>query len=89
MWQVLVADMATSSLDMIQGWKTRIDEEHAADEVEMEVARDLKDAMADILSRTMFGTSYLKGKSVFERQEILLEMTNKVRIKMTSIPFYE
>lgn len=87
--KALVAAMAASSLDMIQGWKMRIDEEHAAEEVEMEVAHDLKDVTADILSRTMFGTSYLKGKSVFERQEILLEMTSEVRLKMSSNPFYE
>lgn len=85
----LVTEMATSSSNMIQAWKAHVNKEDNMADVEREVAHDLKSVAADILSRTMFGSSYLKGKSVFARQEHLLEMTVKLRVKITSNPFYE
>ncbi|KAI5058034.1 hypothetical protein GOP47_0026204 [Adiantum capillus-veneris] len=85
----LLTDMATSSLDMIQAWKVHADTEEHMKYVEIEVAGDLKNLAADILSCTMFGSSYLKGKSVFKRQELLLKMVLKLRAQITANPFYE
>lgn len=85
----MVKDMATSALDMIQVWKTHTCKGGCMEETEMEVAQDLKDVAADILARTMFGTSYLKGRSVFERQERLFQLITKNSVLLAAIPFFK
>lgn len=83
----MVMDMATSSLDMIQKWKLHANKDGSI--VDVEVAQDLKDVAADILARTMFGTSYLKGKSIFERQECLHRLVIKLSVQLAAFPFYQ
>ncbi|MCO5568244.1 hypothetical protein L7F22_021940 [Adiantum nelumboides] len=84
----MVKDMTTSALNMIHVWEMHASKGGCAKDVEMEVAHDLKKVAADILARTMFGTSYIKGKSVFERQEQLLRLITKDSVPLAAIPFF-
>ncbi|KAI5072743.1 hypothetical protein GOP47_0012849 [Adiantum capillus-veneris] len=85
----MVKDMATSALNMIHLWETHVSKGGHMEAVEVEVAQDLKNVAADILSHTMFGTSYVKGKSVFERQERLLQLITKNSLQLAAIPFFK
>jgi hypothetical protein len=83
----MVIHMTASTMEMVDGWKKQLTEQGFP--LEMEVAKPIKDTSADILSRSLFGSSYLRGREVFEMQVELLGLLAKLRVQNTIIPGYK
>ena len=51
--------MTASTMEMVEDWKKQVIEQGSP--LEIEVAKPIKDVTADILVRSLFGSSYLEG----------------------------
>lgn len=58
--------MVASIEDMLRKWEEKRAEKS---EFEMDVHRELQRLSADIVSRTLFGSSYEEGNRIFQLQE--------------------
>ncbi|MCO5578826.1 hypothetical protein L7F22_032673 [Adiantum nelumboides] len=83
----MVDAMATCVMKMVKAWEKTVKEEGG--QAEIEVAHHIKDTMADIIARTSFGSSYEKGKAVFERQAQLVELMMRDVVANSTIPGYK
>ena len=79
--------MTASTMEMVEDWKKQVIEQGSP--LEIEVAKPIKDVTADILVRSLFGSSYLEGREVFEMQVELLELLSQLRVRNTIIPGYK
>ena len=79
--------MTASTMEMVEDWKKQVIEQGGP--LEIEVAKPIKDVTADILVRSLFGSSYLEGRDVFEMQVELLELLARLRIRNTIVPGYK
>jgi hypothetical protein len=86
MSQEMIVHMMTSTMEMIDDWKKQVAEQGSP--LEIDVAKPIKAAFSDILSRSFFGSSHLQGKEVFDMQVELLGILAKLRVQNTIIPGY-
>ena len=78
--------MMTSTMEMVEDWKKQVLEQSGP--LEIEVAKPIKDVTAVTLVRSLFGSSYLEGRDVFEMQVELLQLLARLRVQNTIIPGY-
>ncbi|KAH7298842.1 hypothetical protein KP509_25G061300 [Ceratopteris richardii] len=83
----MVDIMASCALKMMKEWQNIVEKEGG--QAELEVAHHIKDTMADIIARTSFGSSYEKGKAVFEKQAELVELMMQDVVANSTIPGYK
>ncbi|KAI5081164.1 hypothetical protein GOP47_0004347 [Adiantum capillus-veneris] len=83
----MVDAMSKCAMEMVKTWEKAVEEEGG--QAEVEVAHHIKDTMADIIARTSFGSSYEKGKAVFERQAQLVELIMQDLVLNSTIPGYK
>lgn len=83
----MVDAMATCAMAMVKTWEKIVEQEGG--QAEVEVAHYIKDTMADIIARTSFGSSYEKGKAVFEKQAQLVELMMQDMVANSTIPGYK
>ncbi|XAR71846.1 hypothetical protein NMG60_11018283 [Bertholletia excelsa] len=69
----MVGLMVESSLPMLRKWEASIDAAMA----EVRVDDDLRSVSADVISRTCFGSSYLRGKEIFSKLRTLQKTISK------------
>ncbi|XP_010278927.1 PREDICTED: cytochrome P450 714A1-like [Nelumbo nucifera] len=61
--------MVDSALSMLKKWEDRVEMEGGMADVKVD--QDLRNFSADVISRTCFGSSYLKGKEIFSKLRAL------------------
>ncbi|KAI4383926.1 hypothetical protein MLD38_009707 [Melastoma candidum] len=66
----MVGPMVESAETLLCSWETRIDA-GGGESVEIEVTEDLTVFSAEVLSRTSFGSSYVKGKEIYSKLKSL------------------
>lgn len=86
--KAMVADMHLSAVQMTNDW-AEIIAKAPSKSAEVEVAYDLRNATADILARTCFGSDYESGKEVFGKQELLLDLVFQTAVANALIPGYK
>lgn len=85
--KMMVGDMHFSAMEMTKAW-TQVIESSGGKSGEVEVAHHIKNATADILARTCFGSDYEAGKGVFEKQDLLVPIILKHALENLMIPGY-
>eukprot|EP00250_Pteridium_aquilinum_P016186 c22989_g1_i2 orf=346-1971(-) len=83
----MVDAMSTCAMEMMRAWERIVKEEGG--QAEVEVAHYIKDTMADIIARTSFGSSYEKGKAVFQKQVQLVELMMQDVVANSTVPGYK
>ncbi|XP_047167797.1 cytochrome P450 734A1-like [Vigna umbellata] len=68
--KLLIPNMATSVVEMLEKWKTMAEK----GEVEIEVSECFQTLTEDVITRTAFGSSYEDGKAVFRLQAQQMEL---------------
>lgn len=64
----MVPAMCLSCSEMIKSWETMLSNEQS---LELNVFPELQTLTGDVISRTAFGSSYEKGRKIFELQKEL------------------
>ena len=82
----MVVHMTASTMEMVEDWKKQVLEQSGP--LEIEVAKPIKDVTAVTLVRSLFGSSYLEGRDVFEMQVELLELLAQNSVRTSIIPGY-
>jgi hypothetical protein len=72
--QAMVVAMEKSASSMVDEW-----EKNGGGHVELEVGAYMTHVTADIISHTTFGSSYEKGKKLFEQQVALINLIGQRR----------
>jgi PHYB activation tagged suppressor 1 len=81
----MVPIMEKSASSMANEWEEKVKDGGGC--VELEVSPYTANVTADIIAHTAFGSSYEKGRKVFEHQLSLLNLTFQ-RLKFSTIPGY-
>ncbi|KAI5057588.1 hypothetical protein GOP47_0027603 [Adiantum capillus-veneris] len=88
----MVGAMRISALEMATNWNSMLEKASKSGidspTVEVEVAAAFKTLTADILAHTCFGTSYKQGKTAFEDQCSILNLTWKDNMWHFLLPIY-
>jgi hypothetical protein len=75
--QAMVVAMEKSASSMVDEWEKKVRD--GGGHVELEVGAYMTHVTADIISLTAFGSSYEKGKKVFEQQVALINLLGQRR----------
>jgi hypothetical protein len=67
--------MMDSTLQMTDRWKSLVDE--GGGSCEIEINNDLSHLTADIIARTIFGSSFQKGKTIFDQLISLQKLSSQ------------
>ncbi|KAH8952995.1 hypothetical protein BDL97_08G001200 [Sphagnum fallax] len=83
--KAMVPIMEKNASSMANEWEEKVKDGGGC--VELEVSHYMANVTADIIAHTAFGSSYEKGRKVFEHQLSLLNLTLQ-RLKFITIPGY-
>ncbi|KAH9530375.1 hypothetical protein CY35_U001800 [Sphagnum magellanicum] len=83
--KAMVPIMEKCASSMANEWEEKV--KHGGGCVELEVSHYMANVTADIIAHTAFGSSYEKGRKVFEHQLSLFNLTFQ-RFKFLTIPGY-
>ncbi len=75
--QAMVVAMEKCASSMVDEWEKKVRD--GGGHVELEVGAYMTHVTADIISHTAFGSSYEKGKKVFEQQVALINLIDQRR----------
>jgi len=85
--KMMIVEMVKSASSMADEWEKKVKD--GGGHVEIEVGDYMTNVTSDIIAKTAFGSSYEKGKKVFEQLFALVNLTNqRNKQRFATIPGY-
>ncbi|VAI06007.1 unnamed protein product [Triticum turgidum subsp. durum] len=80
--------MVDSAQTLVESWETRVDKSGGT--LDIKIDDDIRAYSADVISRTCFGSSYVKGKKIFLKLRELQKAVSKPNVlaEMTGLRFF-
>ena len=80
--------MVDSAQTLLESWEARVDKSGGT--VDIKIDDDIRAYSADVISRTCFGSSYVKGKKIFLKLRELQKAVSKPNVlaEMTGLRFF-